>query len=122
MNIHVAISNWLANGKRYEREMPKPIITIDRILNVVCTHYNCSIEDFKSTARYARIRRPRQVFTYIVRQLMPKLKLIEIARYLNQYHTTIIHSVKVIENELRQIDVRQELDSIISKITNNGQP
>ena len=73
-------------------------VTIDLIQTVVCKFFKISKNEMLSSRRSRYLVRPRQTAIYLTKILTSK-SLPEIGReFSNRDHTTIIHSVKTIEN------------------------
>ncbi len=73
-------------------------VTIDLIQTVVCKFFKISKNEMLSSRRSRYLVRPRQIAIYLTKILTSK-SLPEIGReFSNRDHTTIIHSVKTIEN------------------------
>lgn len=84
-----------------------------KILEAVCTYYNVDNKDLASPNRRKEIVGPRQITMYLLRQLTPT-PLIQVGALLGgRDHTTILHGVEKIENEVRQNGkVRQDVINI----------
>lgn len=79
----------------------KNVITIDTIIDVVASHYELSVDQLRSSNRSNNIAYPRQVAMYLCKQLTPA-SLKEIAAKLGKKdHTTILHGIKRIEDDLQ---------------------
>lgn len=77
-------------------------VTIQDIQKSVCEHFNISLSDLKSKSRHRNIVLPRQIFTYLARH-HTNTSLPEIGKFLGgRDHSTIIHSCKKIESELKE--------------------
>ena len=73
-------------------------VTIDLIQTLVCKFFKISKNEMLSSRRSRYLVRPRQTAIYLTKILTSK-SLPEIGReFSNRDHTTIIHSVKTIEN------------------------
>ncbi len=90
-------------------------ITTDLILNIVSEHFEVSSEDIRSKRRNAEFVIPRQVYMYLCRELIDT-PLTNIAKTLGKKdHTTIIHGIKKIEEEMKY---NEELKNKINIIIN----
>jgi len=90
-------------------------ITTDLIINIVAEHFEVSPEDIKSQRRNAEYVIPRQVYMYLCRDLIDT-PLINIAKTLGKKdHTTILHGIKKIEEEMKY---NEELKNKINIIKN----
>lgn len=105
----VLTKNYAASAERK--------IAPEKILEAVCTYYNANNKDLVSPNRRKEIVGPRQIAMYLLRQLT-ETPLIQVGILLGgRDHTTILHGVKKIENEVRQngkvkqdvINIRQSL-------------
>jgi chromosomal replication initiator protein len=91
----------------------KPQITVERIQQIVSTHYKIRVEDLKSTTRLRTIAFPRQVAMYLSRKLTD-LSLPAVGRHFGgKDHTTIMYACQKI-NDMRQADsiFREELETL----------
>ena len=69
------------------------------ILNTVSNYYGVSIEDIKGKCRKRKIVKPRQIIMFLLRT-KARMVLSDIGDVLNRDHTTVIHSITCIQNEL----------------------
>ncbi len=90
-------------------------VTIDTIQSLVCKFFKISKNEMLSSRRSRYLVRPRQTAIYLTKLLTSK-SLPEIGReFSNRDHTTVIHSIKTIEN-LKKND--PELSSNIDNLKN----
>ena len=90
-------------------------VSIDLIQTIVCKFFKISKNEMLSSRRSRYLVRPRQTAIYLTKTLTSK-SLPEIGRdFSNRDHTTIIHSVKTIE-ELKNKDL--EMNENINKLKN----
>jgi len=90
-------------------------VTIDLIQTLVCKYFKISKNEMLSSRRSRYLVRPRQTAIYLAKVLTSK-SLPEIGReFSNRDHTTIIHSVKMIE-KLKDKD--PEMVDNINKLKN----
>jgi chromosomal replication initiator protein len=75
-------------------------ITIDAIKKLVCKHYRISVKEIVSNSRKQSIVRPRQIAMYLSRRYTDS-PLQVIGKSFNRYHATALHSIGVIERELK---------------------
>jgi chromosomal replication initiator protein dnaA len=101
----------------------KNVITIDSIIDVVASHYELSIDQICSTNRSSNVAYPRQIAMYLCKQLTPA-SLKEIAAKLGKKdHSTILHGIKKIEEDLEaekkanKNDLSNKLDVITKLIS-----
>lgn len=76
------------------------IITPNLILEVVANHYDIDPEEITSKKRTAEIAVPRHIFMYLCRD-MTSTTLKGIAAMLERDHSTVMHGVKKIEDEIK---------------------
>jgi chromosomal replication initiation ATPase DnaA len=71
------------------------------IMSSVCNYYQVPARDIFGTRRYRHYVRPRQIVCYIAKLHIPDITLKEIGKYLgNRDHSTVIHSVRSVEDEM----------------------
>ena len=95
-------------------------VTIDSIQTIVCKFFKISKNEMLSPRRSRYLVRPRQTAIYLAKMLTSK-SLPEIGRsFSNRDHTTVIHSVKTIE-QLRKTDneLNVNIDTLKNKILYN---
>lgn len=86
------------------------------IIDKVCSYYKIKKEDIKSESRKKNIAEPRQVCMYLLKK-HSKLNLNEIASLLNKKdHTTVIHGINKIEENLLTNEILKEQISEIKTI------
>jgi len=87
------------------------------IIDKVCSFYKIKKEEIKSDSRKKNIAEPRQVCMYLLKK-HTKLNLNEIASLLNKKdHTTIMHGISKIEENLENnSDLKEQLSLIKSEI------
>lgn len=93
------------------------VLTVDRIIETVCDHYQISREEIISTKRVAEIVLPRQVAMYLCRLLLSN-PLEEIGAKLGgKDHTTVMSGVNKIKNKI-EVDetLRKNVDNIRKKL------
>ena len=85
------------------------------IINLVAEHFNVSAEDICSKKRNSEYVEPRQVVMYLCDELTDT-SLVNIAKILNKKdHTTIMHGIKKIKEEMK---VNEEMKNKITIIKN----
>ena len=91
------------------------IVTIENIQKVVSQFYKISLSEMLSKRRSRYLVRPRQISMYLSKNLTTK-SLPDIGReFRGRDHTTVIHSVKIVE---KLINNNQEISEEIQKIKN----
>lgn len=91
------------------------IITPNLILQVVSNHYGIDPEDITSKKRNAEITVPRHIFMYLCRD-MTSTTLKGIAAMLEKDHSTVMHGVKKIEEEIKTNKEMKETVELIKNI------
>jgi chromosomal replication initiator protein len=92
-------------------------LTIERIQEVVADYYQLSVEDMKGKRRDKHIVFPRQVAMYIVREETPSSLPVIGQAFGGRDHTTALHSIDKIANELKEDDrLRYEVESIRERL------
>ena len=111
----------LANAREALKDMIDPdrqdVITPDMILRVVCEHYNVRAANIVSRKKVASLVVPRQVIMYICREYTDAT-LQTVATLLGRNdHSTVIHGVEKIKNELETNgELRGNVDVILKKL------
>ena len=92
-------------------------ITPENIINVVCDHYNVSIEDIKSSKRNKELVHPRQIIMYLCRS-MTNATYKEIAFILGgRDHSTIMYGERSIADLIEKDEsTRRTIETIINKL------
>ena len=95
-------------------------VTIDLIQSLVCKFYKISKTEMLSPRRSRYLVRPRQTAIYLTKILTSK-SLPEIGReFSNRDHTTVIHSIKTIENlKKNDPEICNNIDTLKNKILYN---
>lgn len=97
-------------------DKPKAI-TPNLILETVAEHYNVNPEDITSKKRNGELIQPRHVVMYLCRNLVD-IPFSNIAKLLNKKdHTTVIHGVNKITEEMKKDEeLKNKVDIIIKKL------
>ncbi|MDO4284964.1 MAG: chromosomal replication initiator protein DnaA [Eubacteriales bacterium] len=92
-------------------------ITPSKIITVVCEHYGVKATDITSRKRNAEYVLPRQIIMYLCKEYTDNT-LSAIGKILGKKdHTTIIHGVSKISEELkRNEDLKNNVDIIVKKL------
>jgi len=90
---------------------------IDKVVQIVADQYMISPDDLKGKKRNTKVVIPRQVAMYICRiyleESLPKIGM----EFGGKDHTTVMHSVSKIEDELKKnYQLQLEIEKIIQKI------
>lgn len=93
------------------------VLTVERIIDTVCEHYQISKEDIISTKRVAEIVLPRQVAMYLCRQLLSN-PLEEIGAKLGgKDHTTVMSAVNKIKTKIETDEtLRKNVENLKKKL------
>lgn len=93
------------------------IITPNLILDTVAEHYKVDPEDIVSKKRSAEFTNPRHVFMYLCRD-MTDTTLKGIAALLERDHTTVMHGIEKISNEIENNnELKETINVLKNKIT-----
>lgn len=91
----------------------KKEITVELIIKEVANHFSIKTSDIKSSRRIKSIMQPRQIAIYLSRKLTD-FSLVSIGeKFGGKDHTTVIHSIKKIEEELK---INKEFKSVVEQI------
>jgi chromosomal replication initiator protein len=92
-------------------------LTIGRIQETVADYYQISIDDMKSKRRDKHIVFPRQVAMFLVREETPSSLPAIGQAFGGRDHTTALHSIEKIMNELKEDDrLRYELQALRERL------
>lgn len=93
-------------------------ITTDLIMDIIAEHFEVPAKDIKSDKKNTQFVMPRQVYMYLCRELLD-ISLKDIAKTLGKKdHTTIIHGIKKIEDEMKYNEELKNKINIIKNILN----
>jgi len=97
-------------------------VTVDLIQSLVCKFFKISKTEMLSSRRSRYLVRPRQTAIYLTKLLTTK-SLPEIGRdFSNRDHTTVIHSIKTIENlKKNDNELCNNIDILKNQILYNNQ-
>jgi chromosomal replication initiator protein len=112
INLDLARS-VLKNIVRHQKD-----ITIDAIKNLICKQYHLSIRDLLSRSRKQAIVRPRQIAIYLSRKYTDQ-PLQVIGKSFNRYHATALHSIHIVERELKENgSMKKQVEYLCEKLEN----
>ncbi len=94
-------------------------VTIDSIKKLICKEYEVSEKDLVSKSRKHKVVRPRQVAMYLARRFTDS-PLEVIGKSFNRYHATALHSIGVVEKELKKNGAFQKQIELLEKKIENG--
>jgi chromosomal replication initiator protein len=89
----------------------------ENLIRLVFNYFNIPIEMMKSKSRKREIIICRQFSSYFLRQEFNRLSLQKIADYFDQHHSSIVHSIKQI-NDLVEYDfeIKEHHKNIMKRI------
>ncbi len=93
-------------------------VTIDKILDAVSKKYGVTTEELKSKSKASNIATPRQIAMYVLRKTTD-LSLPKIGKIFDRNYSTVIPSIKKIENEIKcnslfEIDINELIKEIMT--------
>ena len=92
------------------------VLTASTICELVSGQFNVSIQDLQSRSRKKSIAFPRQIAMYLARKYTEE-SLADIGRAFNRDHSTVLHSIKVVSNQLvRDNSVSAQLEILSNKV------
>ncbi len=99
----------------------KKIITPEYIISVVAEYYGVTPGDLSGNKRNSKVVVPRQVSMYLCREMIDT-SLKAIGKQLgNRDHTTVMHGIEKIENEMRYDKILSEtIETLKKKINSLG--
>ncbi len=98
-NVPISLASAKA-ALQHDSFVHRPVASPDRILNVVCHHFDVKLTELTSARRPQALSFTRQVAMYLLRE-RTELSLSEIGELLGgRDHTTILHGIRKIEGAL----------------------
>jgi len=92
-------------------------LTIERIQQAVADYYQLTVEDMKGKRRDKHIVFPRQVAMFLVREETPSSLPVIGQAFGGRDHTTALHSIDKIQNELKEDErLRYEVQGIRERL------
>jgi chromosomal replication initiator protein len=103
-------------GQRIANEKRKPV-NLQQILRAVCSYYSVKVDDIKGHKRTKDLVIPRHIAMYLIYDLT-KTPYMSIGDFLGgRDHTTILHGVKKVEDELKDIaKTKQDVANIVQNV------
>ncbi len=105
-NARIALNNNQEDNK---------VPDADTIIREVCEYFNVSEKDILSAKRDQSIVRPRQIAMYIMKTY-GNMTFPAIGAKFNRNHTTALHSVSKIENNLKDADIKTCLTNMKDRL------
>jgi chromosomal replication initiator protein len=91
-------------------------LTVEAIMNVVAGEFKISVNDLSSRSRKKTITFPRQISMYLARRLTEQ-GLSDIGRAFNRDHSTVLHSIRVMnESMARNPTIRGQVEILAKKL------
>lgn len=91
-------------------------ISVKQLIDKVAKYYGLSSKDLLGTSRVKNIKTARQIGMYLMKEELG-LSTVEIGRELSKDHTTIMHGIKVIKNNLKtDFSLREQITDLRQKI------
>ena len=114
-----AFNKVMAGAKLEKKEVTLELA--EHIISVVAEHYGVTPADLSGNKRNSKIVMPRQVSMYLCREII-STPLKNIGKALgNRDHTTVMHGIEKIENELQTDDnLKNTIDILKKKINPQG--
>lgn len=76
---------------------PFQLKVVNAIISLVCSYFNQPETIISTKKRIKNIVVPKQFCIYFIREIVPDVKLIDLANFFQFNHASIIHSVKVVK-------------------------
>lgn len=74
------------------------LVTLEDIISTVCYCCSISVEKLMRGGRMREVVEARQIYCYIARKHLPGSTLSSIAKTIKRDYTTVIHSIRSVEN------------------------
>jgi chromosomal replication initiator protein len=103
-------------GQRIASDQRRPV-NLQQILRAVCSYYSVKIDDVKGHRRTKDLVGPRHIAMYLIYDLT-KTPYMSIGDFLGgRDHTTILHGVRKVEDELREVaKIKQDVANIVQSV------
>lgn len=93
-------------------------ITPDYIINIVADHFDVTVDEISGSKRNSKIVMPRQISMYLCREMID-IPLTSISKFMgNRDHTTIMHGIKKIEENMKKDEGLANTIEILKKKIN----
>ena len=97
----------------------KKIITPETIINMVAEQFDITPSDIIGNKRSSKIVYPRQIAMYLCRNMLD-IPLTQVGSYIgNRDHTTVIHGINKIQDELETSEQTQKIIATLKKKLNS---
>lgn len=95
---------------------PVPTDT-EQITKVVCEHYKVNPLLLGQPIRWPTVIRARFVAWHLMRDMIPHIRLVDMGRMFNKDHTTVMHGLRSISNDIdTSAALRKEVEQIRRKV------
>ena len=92
------------------------VISSKQLIDKVAKYYNLNSKDLLGKSRVKNIKTARQIAMYLMKEELG-LSTVEIGRELSKDHTTIMHGIKVIKDNLKtDFNLREQITDLRQKI------
>ncbi len=120
LNNDLTIDVVKKNLSDFINESNEHKLSMEDIINEVCTYYNVSREDINSSKRSQDIAHPRQIATYLCRTLTDNSQQMIGRAVGNRDHSTVISSITKITNEINNnTNTASEIEDLRRILTKN---
>ncbi len=94
-------------------------LNIEKVAQEIAKYYGITVEDIKSSARSSNISNSRKITAYIAKEYL-KLKLEDIAKFIDKKHQTVIYACEQIKEKLNKDNkLEKEIKEILSILNLN---
>ncbi len=91
-------------------------ISVKQLIDRVAKYYNLTAKDLLGTSRVKNIKTARQISMYLMKEELG-MSTVEIGRELSKDHTTIMHGIKVVKNNLKtDFNLREQITDLRQKM------
>lgn len=102
--------------KEQYRSINAPMITPDKIIEIVCDHFKLAVKEVQSRSRVREFVYARNIIFYLLRK-HTKMSLKSSGELFGRDHTTVIHGIETLNNLMyTDTDVRSEVELIEEKV------
>ena len=96
-------------------------ITTDQIIDAVCAYYNVERDLLSQANRSRKVVVARHVIWHLMRRFMKKAYLTDMGRMFRKDHTTVIHGLRSIANDIEtDSKVMRDVETIAARIKNRA--
>jgi chromosomal replication initiator protein len=95
--------------------MVRKTINPQNVIAAACQAFNVTKEQLLSDCRNRLLSRVRSICYYILRA-KTKLSLLFIGKFFNRDHTTVMHGIECVENDLSVTAYRQQMNEDLRRV------